>query len=232
MITKQKWKYYNFKCAINCTHKLKCVCTCTCTCNHTHLMEQYVLFVIQKMFPVLCLNVRNVKVFLSWMILVLIIFIVAKNAEKKILIVLWKDTQLRLCSLIEHIAEYTYCGKEKKKEQLVEKELTSPQRLTHLKDKLQNFPRHRYVTHTTKTYDQATDAFSVGTIIKIQDLSENCPCLLPNEIMSIHWTQEQATVFPVVALKNVNNCVWEDHFAFMSDDLNVPFIEICNNIIH
>ena len=47
--------------------------------------------------------------------------------------------------------KYIYCGKEKKRVQLVDKELTPPQFLAHLKDKLQNFPRHRYnVTHPYK----------------------------------------------------------------------------------
>ena len=46
-----------------------------------------------------------------------------------------------------------------------------------------------------------------GTIIKIQDFSENYTCLLPSEITSIHWTQKQVTVFPVVVLRKVNNCV-------------------------
>ena len=42
--------------------------------------------------------------------------------------------------------KYTYHGKEKKKVQLVDKELTPPQFLVHLKDKLQNFQ----VKHMTK----------------------------------------------------------------------------------
>ena len=124
-------------------------------------------------------------------------------------------------------AKYTYHIKEKKNVQLVDKELTLPQFSAHLQDKLQNFPRHRHnVTHTRKIYDQVIDALSDGTIIKIQDFSENYTCLLPNEIMSIHWTQEQATVFPVVVLRKVNNYVQEDHFVFVSDDLkhDVPFI--------
>ena len=169
------------------------------------------------MFPVLCVNVRNVK------ILVLIIYIVEKNEEKKILIVLRRDIQLRFYRLREQNILIT----EEKNVQLVNKELTLPQFSAHLQDKLQNFPRHRHnVTHTRKIYDQVIDALSDGTIIKIQDFSENYTCLLPNEIVSIHWTQEQATVFPVVVLRKVNNYVQEDHFVFISDDLkhDVPFI--------
>ena len=48
--------------------------------------------------------------------------------------------------------------------------------------------------------------------------------------MSMHWTQEQPTVFTVVVLRKVNNCVRKDHFAFIKHD--VPFVEICSNIIH
>ena len=80
--------------------------------------------------------------------------------------------------------KYTYCRKQKKKGQLVDKELTPPQFFANLKDKFQNFPRHRYnVTHTSKTNDQATDALSDGTIIKIQEnfqrvMLTSCPMKL------------------------------------------------------
>ena len=52
--------------------------------------------------------------------------------------------------------------------------------------------------------------------------------------MFIYWTLGQATIFPVVVLRKVNNFVQEDLFVFISDDLkpDVPFVEICNNIIH
>ena len=40
--------------------------------------------------------------------------------------------------------------------------------------------------------------------------SENYTCFLPNEIMSIHWTEKKATVFSVVLVK-VNGVVREDH---------------------
>ena len=41
IMTKQKWKYYDFTLVINCTHKLTCVCTYTCAFNCTCLREQY-----------------------------------------------------------------------------------------------------------------------------------------------------------------------------------------------
>ena len=41
IMTKQKWKYYDFALVINCTHKLTCVCTYTYAFNCTCLREQY-----------------------------------------------------------------------------------------------------------------------------------------------------------------------------------------------
>ena len=72
------------------------------------------------------------------------------------------------------------------------------------------------------------------TIIKILDFSENYTCLCPEETMSIHWTQEQATVYPVVVLRKVDGILHEDHFTFISNDLthDVPFVELCSAIIH
>ena len=71
-------------------------------------------------------------------------------------------------------------------------------------------------------------------IIKIHDFSENYTCLLPDEIQSLHWTQETATVYPVVVLRRVNGDVREDHITFISNDKNhdVPFVELCNNWLH
>ena len=90
------------------------------------------------------------------------------------------------------------------------------------------------------------------TIIKIQDLSENYNCLIPEGIMSIHWTQEKAScsdegwfwgscwgrlteeVVPVVVLRKVDGILHEDHFTFISNDLthDVLFLELCNSMIH
>lgn len=80
---------------------------------------------------------------------------------------------------------------------------------------------------TQAIYDQAINALSEGTIIKIQDFSENFTWLLPNEIVAIHWTQEQATVYPVVVLRKVEDQVREDNFVFVSDDLkhDILFVE-------
>ena len=41
IIIKQKWRYYDFAHAINCTHKVTCVCAHAITCDRTCLREQY-----------------------------------------------------------------------------------------------------------------------------------------------------------------------------------------------
>ena len=72
------------------------------------------------------------------------------------------------------------------------------------------------------------------TILKIHDFSKNYACLLPDEIQSLHWTQETASVYPVVVLRRVKEDVREDHLTFITDDKNhdVPFVEYCNNLLH
>ena len=57
MKTKQKWKYYDFIGAINCTHKL----TCVCACDYTLLREPYAnmmprfLKSLEKLVPSVCI---------------------------------------------------------------------------------------------------------------------------------------------------------------------------------
>ena len=52
--------------------------------------------------------------------------------------------------------------------------------------------------------------------------------------MSIHWTKEQATVYPVIALRKVDGILHEDHFTFINNNLtyDVPFAELCNSMVH
>ena len=96
-----------------------------------------------------------------------------------------------------------------------------------LKEKLKGFACHRFnASHTNHTFDQAVAGMSDKTIIKIQDFSENYTCLLPEEIMSIHWTQEKATVYPVVVLWKVDSILHEYHFSFISNHVthDVPLL--------
>ena len=45
--------------------------------------------------------------------------------------------------------------------------------------------------------------------------------------MSLHWTREQATVYPVVVLRKID-VLGEDHFTFISNDIkhDVPFVDL------
>ena len=96
--------------------------------------------------------------------------------------------------------------KTKKKLQLFDKVLNSARFVDLLKTTLIGFPCNRFnVNHTSKTYYQAIAGVTNTTIVKTQDFSENYKCLLPEEIMSIHWTQEQATVYPVVVLRKIDD---------------------------
>ena len=58
----------------------------------------------------------------------------------------------------------------------------------------------------------------------MHDFSENYTCLLPEEIQSIHWSQEMVTVHPIVVLRklgeDVGEDVREDHITIISDDKN------------
>lgn len=70
-----------------------------------------------------------------------------------------------------------------------------------LKLKLEKFPMHRFnVQHTAKTFDNLVNNLNKHSILKIHNFSENYTCLLPEEIQSLHWVQETATVYPIVVL--------------------------------
>jgi len=90
------------------------------------------------------------------------------------------------------------------------------------------------VQHTAKAYDDIIESLDNHTILKIHDFSENYTCLLPEEIQSLHWTQETAVVYPIVVLRKVNDVVREDHITFISNDKqkDVSFFELCNQKLH
>ena len=101
-------------------------------------------------------------------------------------------------------------GREKKKIQLIDKHLKLTELCELFKYKLRNFPRHCYnVAHTAKIYDQLIENLTENMILEIHNLSENNTCLVPHEMQSLHWTQEQATVYPVVLIRRVNDVIWE-----------------------
>lgn len=92
------------------------------------------------------------------------------------------------------------------------------------------------MSHTSYVYDQIIiSSLDQHTILEIHDFSENYTCLLPIEIQSIHWTQETATVYPIVVVcRRHGDDIREDHLVFISSDKkhDVPFVELCNIKLH
>ena len=77
--------------------------------------------------------------------------------------------------------------------------------VTLFKTKLEKFPMHRFsVQNTAKTFDNLVNNLDKHSILKIHDFSENYICLLPEEIQTMQWTQEKATVYPFVVMRKFN----------------------------
>ena len=122
---------------------------------------------------------------------------------------------------------YNHKWKEKKKLKLVNKMKTPSELVLLLKENLNKFPIHRFnFQQTAKTYDKIIANLNEHSILKIHDFSENYACLLPKEIQSLHWTQETATIYPIVVIRKVEDKIREDHIAFISNDKkhDVPFV--------
>ena len=129
---------------------------------------------------------------------------------------------------------YTYKGEEKKIA-LVDKAAPLSSLKEEFKMKLNGFPLHRFnVYHTKEQIENLLENLKPNEIVKFQDFSQNYTCLLPEEIMSIHWVQQTATLYPVAVVRKVNDVIREDHLVFISDDTthDVAFVETCNNVMH
>ena len=126
-------------------------------------------------------------------------------------------------------------GKENKKTQLVDKHLALKELCELFKNKTGNVPRHQYnVAHTANTYDQLIENLTKKMILKIHHFSEDYTSLVPNEVQSLHSTQEQATLYPVVVMRRVDGVIQEDHITFISSNLkhDAPYVEFCNELLH
>ena len=67
-------------------------------------------------------------------------------------------------------------------------------------------------------------------MIKVQYFSENYICLMPDEVQSLHWSQTQVTLFPVVTFrKDINGNLLEVHFDINGNLLEVHFVHILGN---
>ena len=69
-----------------------------------------------------------------------------------------------------------------------------------------------------------------SSVYNMKGLHMTKKVLLRQEIQSLHWTQNQCTVYPVVALRKVNDKIKEDHFVVISGDIkhDVKFAEFAN----
>ena len=111
---------------------------------------------------------------------------------------------------------YQHKGKDKKKIELVDKQLQFDVIIETLRGKMKDFPRHRFnIDHTKQVWEQLEENLDEATLAKVQDFSENYTCVVLNEISSLHWTQTQATVYPVVCLRKVDGKIREDHIVII-----------------
>ena len=92
---------------------------------------------------------------------------------------------------------YTYKGEEKKKIALVDKAAPLSSLKEEFEMKLNGFPLHRFnVYHTKEQIENLLENLKPNEIVKFQDFSQNYTCLLPEEIMSIHWGATDSYTLP------------------------------------
>ena len=68
----------------------------------------------------------------------------------------------------------------------------------------------------------------------MQNFSKNYTCLVPEEVQSLHWSQTQATLYPVVIYRKESDNIIEKQLVYISDDLhhNSSFVEFVNEALH
>ena len=126
--------------------------------------------------------------------------------------------------------EYFHASKSKKKLSLNDKCVTFKEFVQYFHEQIGTFAGHRFnLKHTDAMIDNLLESSRYHELVIVQDFSENCNCLLPDEPQSIHWTIQQATVYPVVTLRCHDKNIVEDHFVFISDDRthDFSFVEYC-----
>ena len=92
-------------------------------------------------------------------------------------------------------------NKSKKKLSLNDKSVTLKEFVQYFHEKIETFAGHRFnLKHTDAIIDNSLESLRDHELVIGQDFSENYNCLLPDEPQSIHWTIQQATVYPVITL--------------------------------
>ena len=94
----------------------------------------------------------------------------------------------------------------KNKVALFSERITISQFFTSLIEAMQDFARHHFNhVHTKEMYKMAVEGLQEGQMIKVQDFSANYTCLFPDEVQSLHWTQTQTILLPVVTFKKADS---------------------------
>ena len=104
-----------------------------------------------------------------------------------------------------------------------------------LKTAMYGFPRHRFNNyHTKEIFDKCKQNLCNGQILKVQDFSKNYTCLVRDEVRSLHRSQTQATLYPVVIYRKESSNIIEERLVYISDDLhhNSSFVEFVNDALH
>ena len=123
----------------------------------------------------------------------------------------------------------------KKKLCLVTERITMSNLIDLLKKSMIDFPRHRFNHyHTKEVFSKCKSNLQHDQILKVQDFSENYTCLVPDEVQSLHWSQTQATLYPVVVYRNDGENTIEEQLVYISDDLHHDcyFVEYVNKQVH
>ena len=83
--------------------------------------------------------------------------------------------------------EYLHAGKSKKKLNLNDKSVTLKEFVHYFHEKFETFAGHHFnLKHTDAMIDNLLESLRDHELVIVQDFSENCNCLLPEEPLSIH----------------------------------------------
>ena len=98
--------------------------------------------------------------------------------------------------------EYFHGGKSKKKLSLNDKSVTLKEFVQYFHEEIETFAGHSFnLKHTDAMIDNLSESLRDHELVIVQDFCEYYNCLLPDEPQFIHWTIQQATVYPVVTLR-------------------------------
>ena len=106
--------------------------------------------------------------------------------------------------------EYFHAGESRKKLSLNDKYVTLKEFVQYFHEKIETFAGHHFnLKHTDVMIDNLLESLRDHELVIVQDFSENYNCPLPDEPQSIHWTIQQANVYPVVTLRCYNKKIVE-----------------------